>query len=413
VIFYPLALRILRDRWAAIVALALFAVSVLQVAYAHDARFYALMTLLAEVDLFLVLLVIQRPTIWRYLGLIIAWALSLYTNNMMGIYLLALAGAWLVLAGERTIRKRVLDVVVVSLGAATLYSPWIPILLAQSHALKGAFWIERPSLETLIRTLAVLAGVNDQGVGGWEFERISLACAIFFVFVVAGFMSRQTIRRATALGIFGLLPVFGVFLYSQIRQSIFVDRAFIPSSLIAPLIVALPFTSPVLRRGWIVISATVLVLIPSVLSLRENYVGEHRENWREVCNYIQARPVRRRLVVFVANEGELLYDYYARSGNYAPSSEMLGVPAEFFAIDPPRTMRRVRSEDDLAPLRAVLSGGGFDEVDLVESHYWWSDDGHLTLGFLEKQMVPIGEVEIDRIIVHQFEPGSRAAANPD
>src|ERR1700683_1496261 len=48
VIFYPLSMRILRDRWAAAVALALFAVSVLQVAYAHDARFYPLMTLLAE-----------------------------------------------------------------------------------------------------------------------------------------------------------------------------------------------------------------------------------------------------------------------------------------------------------------------------------------------------------------------------
>src|ERR1019366_1059896 len=41
VIFYPLALRVLRDRRAAVVALAIFAVSVLQVAYAHDARFYA------------------------------------------------------------------------------------------------------------------------------------------------------------------------------------------------------------------------------------------------------------------------------------------------------------------------------------------------------------------------------------
>src|SRR5665213_1403725 len=39
--FYPLATRVLRDSFAAATATGLFAVSVMQVAYSHEARFYA------------------------------------------------------------------------------------------------------------------------------------------------------------------------------------------------------------------------------------------------------------------------------------------------------------------------------------------------------------------------------------
>src|ERR1019366_10373325 len=104
--------------------------------------------------------------------------------------------------------------------------------------------------------------------------------------------------------------------------------------------------------------------------------------------------------------GEFLYDYYARAGNYAPSADLIGVPTDFFASDPPRTMRRVRVEADLGELQSVVSWEGFDEVDLVESHYWWSDEAHLTLGLLNRELVPIDEVEIDRIVVHRFRAGA-------
>jgi mannosyltransferase len=403
-IFYPLAIRVLRDRRVAVVALAIFAVSVLQVAYAHDARFYALMTLLAEMDLFLVLLAIDGPSAWKYFALIVAWALSLYSNNMMAVYLLALAGAWLVFPGHRSVRKRILDILLVSATTALLYLPWLPTMLAQSQSLRGDFWIDRPKGEALIRSLAVLAGVNHRGVGGWELQRISLACAGFLVFVVAGFISRQTIRRSIALAIFGLLPVLGIFMYSQVRQSIFVDRAFIPSTLITPLIIALPLTWQALRRWWINIAVAVLALTPGILSLRENYLGEHREDWRDVCNFVQADPVQRRLVIFVANEGELLYDYYARGGDYTPSANLTGAPMSFFASDPPRTMRRVRSRADLELLQRTLDREFFDEIVLVESHFWWSDEAHLALGLLSKSFILTDQAEFDGIMVHRFKP---------
>jgi mannosyltransferase len=406
-LFYPLAMRVLRDRGAALVALMIFAASVMQVAYAHEARFYALMTLLAEVDLLLVLWAIERPTSWQYPAIILAWGLSLYANNTMSIYLVGLAGLWLVFPRAQSFRRRVLDIAITSLGAAVLYLPWIPTILAQSRLLKGNFWIDRPTGETFIRTIAMLAGVNDRGVGGWEWQRIAVAFFGFLVFVAVGFCSRQTIRKAAGLTLFGLLPVAVIFIYSQFRQPLFVDRALIPTTLAAPLLIALPLTWNVIRR--MSVGVGVLVLIPCILSLRGNYLGEHPEDWREVCKYVQSSSARDRLVVFAANEGELLYDYYSHRGDYTSSPNITGVPADFFADDPPRTMRRVRSSNDLQSLQSQLSQHSFDEVILVESHYWWSDEHRLTLALLGQSYVPTEQAEFDGIIVHRFRPNARLA----
>jgi hypothetical protein len=108
------------------------------------------------------------------------------------------------------------------------------------------------------------------------------------------------------------------------------------------------------------------------------------------------------LIVFAANEGELFYDYYARGGDFSPLSNLLGLPAGFFAIDPPRTMRRVQSDADLAPLRSALADDRFDEVVVVESHPWWADPSNRIPDFLGRRMSRIQKREFTNITVYWF-----------
>ena len=89
-LFYPLAMKVLRDRLVAALALVLFAISFMQVEHGREARFYSMMALLGEIGLLLVLRALRGPAIWVYLALILTWAMSLYTNNMMAFYLLGL-----------------------------------------------------------------------------------------------------------------------------------------------------------------------------------------------------------------------------------------------------------------------------------------------------------------------------------
>ena len=91
----------------------LFSFSFMQIAYAHEARFYAMLTMLEAIDLYLVLLICDRSSPLRVAGVAIAWTCSLYTNNLMGVYLAFLAIAWMILAGGRPIGLRLRDATIV------------------------------------------------------------------------------------------------------------------------------------------------------------------------------------------------------------------------------------------------------------------------------------------------------------
>lgn len=464
-LYFPLAAVLLRDRVAVAVAVSLFAVTEMQVAYAHEARFYSLMTLLAEIDLLLVLMVLGRnrptrekpltpglrysedsdfratdtglprtsdpasvdhkPVLHRssralYAPLILAWSASLYTNNMMAIYLAGLAVAWLVLPGRRSLGGRVIDIAVVGGASALLYLPWLPTMLAQSAALKGRFWVEPPGLPIVLRTLALLCGVNEQAVGwNWRFgTAITALCALALTAIA---LARPSTRhRAAGLALFGLLPIAAIYLYSRLTQPIFMDRAFIPTTLVMPMLIVL---ATMRRTGaiagaiagandarsepprWLLPTVAMLCLILSALSLPRNYQGEHPEPWRDAIASVGSVSGNR-LIVFVANEGELLYDCYARGRDYSRSSRLIGVPRSFFATDPPQTMARVRRDADLDGLRAALAdNAALDEVVLVESHSSFSDPSHRVLELLKDRLPLIEQRQFAEISVYRFGRG--------
>jgi uncharacterized membrane protein len=412
-IFYPLALRLLRDRRAVAVAVALFAVCEMQVAYAHEARFYALMALLAEVDLLLVLSALDGPSVWKYAGLVMAWTASLYVNNIMAVYLAALGLAWLILPGRRSGRGRILDVAIVAGAAGLAFSPWVPAMLVQSRGIQGNFWAAAPSGHDLMKALSILAGVNLYRTRWFSGSGMTIAVWLLVAFIIIGVVRRQTARRTWGLIVFGLLPVLLIFVYSRIGQSIFMERAFIATTVVMPLLIAMPLTGlPATGRmnSWLCAAVAGLWLAPGVVSLQAKCLGEHPEPWREICQVVQreAGPQEaapRQLIVFVGNEGELLYDYYARRGDYAPDLDRQGVPAGFFALDPPRTMRRVRSDADLAGLKARLAAGDFGQVILIESHADWSDPNHWVLQWLRQERPLLDQRDFTGIGVYRFGVG--------
>jgi hypothetical protein len=448
------------------VAVAVFAFGYMQVGYAHECRFYAMMSLLGVADFYLVMLACQRSTPVRLLALAVCWSISLYLNNVMAIYLACLGIAWLLLPGSRPIRNRLIDAAIVTAVAAAAFAPWLPRVLAQSKALEGNFWPDTPDFWLVNRTIAVFAGVDER-----SFDRIDLpgfyrigpaldwlqvnafywiAFAITAGVLITAVFGRRW-RWPAALALLGVGPILIVFVYSLIGQSIFMDRAFMGSSFAVPLLVALPWTLrsplPVLRerRGdsataperarvrvssgveqtpahrdsvldyaaadlpmtrpglirlgrialhvWLVLLA--VMIAPSLWSQR---LSEHSEDWRTLSALAAPHPGHRQLTVFVANEGELLYDYYARHGDYTPSPDQTGTPADYFAIDPPHTMIRVKTDADVEALRHRLDRSDFDQVVLVASHRWFADHDDRTYRIVDGRYKLVDSWTTEKII---------------
>ncbi len=402
-LFYPLAMKLLRDRLIASLATVLFASSVMQVQHGREARFYSMMALLGEVGLFLVLAALEEPSIWVYLGLILCWAMSLYTNNMMLFYLGGLGVAWLVLPGRRSFWGRVGDLLIVSSGAAILYLPWVHTVMVQAKQVRGNFWAPAATRIVFVRTLIFLAGTNVDGLGTWNRYTTYVPCGCILIAVLAGLVRSETFRWAGGLVAFGLLPLVVAFLYSRLEQSIFIDRSFISRTVAVPLMLVLPLTW--LRRSagrWVVFACAPVLIVPGLLSLAGDRLTKAREDWRAISREIQSHPSDRQLVIFVGNEGELLFDYYARGGDYSPRGNLTGAPVDFFASNPPHTMQRVRTENDLDGLKELLAEREYDQVVFVESDPGFTDKHHLTRVFLDRTRLPIGAVAFDSVRVHRW-----------
>jgi hypothetical protein len=108
--------------------------------------------------------------------------------------------------------------------------------------------------------------------------------------------------------------------------------------------------------------------------------------------------------VFVANEGQLAFDYYARrSGAKANWSLETGAPGGFFELNPPQVLRQVKETADLAELAQRLNQQTFDEVVVIRSHPWWADPNDVVTNFLYDQYNEIGGRDFNGVMVTRWE----------
>jgi hypothetical protein len=140
--------------------------------YAQEARMYALMALLTTVATTCFVrayaLDARSPAARRpwLAGFSVSVAVALYTHNWALFFLVACAGAWLLLyrlAPPVRRRELVREGLLGFGGAVVLYLPWIPTTLYQA-AHTGAPWAQPPSFGALLRVPAQLFGSVPQVV---------------------------------------------------------------------------------------------------------------------------------------------------------------------------------------------------------------------------------------------------------
>jgi hypothetical protein len=182
---------------------------------------------------------------------------------------------------------------------------------------------------------------------------------------------------ALALCSVALLPPALVYLYSAVAEPVFVSRVFIASGAVVPLLVALPLAA---GRGIGIRIAGGLIALAlfglMCLSTTTLLATPLKEDWRGAYERVARLPASdRRLIVFVAVEGELPFAFYATHDKSRVAEPRTGVPGSFFDVDPPRTIRRVLSDADLKPLDEAMASERWDEIVLVLGHDDFSDPG--------------------------------------
>lgn len=415
-----IARRLLPSPAAVAAAACAMCLSFMQLWYAQEARAYAMMAFLA-IAAFDCLLrhLAARHRRWL-IPLPVLFAAAMYTHNMMAPYVLALLLAWLVLPSEHPWSRRIGEIAVVTLIAGLLYLPWAAWgLPAQMQMIRRGFWADPLKHGAVLSDIASLTGVQHYWSAANVFDRIHVHILdgrgpILMTMILLGasgllsvvFQQGPRRRRAIGLLIVALFPPLFVAIYSILRTPLFIDKLFLASATLMPIFALLPLAMPLSRRlfraAW---AGAAVLLFLSATTLYGYHIEGKKEQWRDVAAVVSALPPAHRLIIFVANDGQLPFDYYY---HYRRGDEVTGVPGGFFDLNPPRTMRRVMGPQDLAPLRSRLDANHFDQVVLLLAHQFWGDPHHLTRALIGQRFSLAGHLDFYDVSVEWYRTDPRA-----
>jgi len=383
-LFFLTARKVLRDRWSIALAMVLYAVSFLQVWYAQEARCYALLAFLSVGSIYWSLLCLEKRTALRLLGLAIFLTAGLYTHNIALFYLPGLGLLWLLYPSPRTLSARIKDGLIVGLLVLPLYLPWLSHLQGQVRRIQMGWWVATPRPQDLLETLSILLGFDVYNLqqifrsqfhtprlfGFWTWAPAVLA--VFLLCMWGGLLVARPAdrRKVLALVAYCLTPVLLVFGISHISNSIYLNRAFLGSCVLLPIVLCAPVAFQAGRRRMLFQAIVCLILVGTALSAFGYLRRERREDWRGVTLYLLQLPEKERLAVIVPDVGQILVDYYAKGmfKSYPPI-EMTGLLTNYIPPDPnleARSLERLDQGGDMSALLAqAMASGKYKEIDVV------------------------------------------------
>ncbi len=382
ILFSGLIARDLYGPRAALIAMALLAVSPFQVRYAQEARMYALLAAFAAIATWALIRWLARPN-YRHLVLLgLAQLATLYTHYFGAFVVLAhgLAVLWILL--RQRSRKDVSAHVpwrswfVTQLLVAAGFSLWVPNIIDRFGKLQGAFWIPEPTLPILYQSLFASWG---EAVFLAPLALLALAPAVArFIAPRLSSLLREPpstvaptvappIRGQLVLALVALLSVGLAYVLSHVSQPFFLTRYLIAAAVMATILIA-GGISRLGRRASVIFAAVFIAIqVPHVVA---NYESEGKERWSTVATHLREHAQPNDLIVLIPAWQAPAFGHHLTVGR-VPRIPFIGVkgraplahilarsPFPHRLTDAPVVWLVISTEaapDDVARVRAELS----------------------------------------------------------
>lgn len=300
---------------------------------------------------------------------------------------------------------------------AVLYLPWVSSLLTQVRHFGKGFWPPKPTVSHLLESLSVIAGFNLEYLQDVAVRFLPLSSHTAWVCVVGGVsllcaalmagglwrVSKLDGRANASLLLYCLLPILVVFVYSRIATPVFIDRVFINSSAVVPIVFAYPLAVQKGPKGRIFYGFLGIVLGATIALSGFGYLRyEEKEDWRGATSSLLRIPEKNRMIIFISSTSEILFDYYARrSPAMPPTVEKIGFPLSFYERFPPPP-KKITDASDINRLKLAVESKKYSEIDLVLSHEQGHDPNGLVFDYLNRAFVLQGEQRFNGIRIARF-----------
>lgn len=273
----------------------LFAVNPFVIAYAQEARVYALVALLTVIASLLFVRAIEGPTTGRWLVYALSAVALVYAHAVAGSVLIAHAIAFL-LRSPRPWRPALLGLGAAAIGLA-------PLALAVTRSGTGAFvWITMPQPGDLYPAVRDLAGGTDPLVAGFV---VATALAIW---AALRHRTDGPGRWALALSALLVLTPFVLTYAVSLLVPVFVPRYLLVAVPGMVLLAAAGIAT--LPRTWMAASATLLLVAACAPVLWTRYTTAQNEDWRGAGAIVSSRAAPGDAVVVEPGWGLPAFGYY-------------------------------------------------------------------------------------------------------
>lgn len=222
------------------------------------------------------------------------------------------------------------------------------------------------------------------------FQRSMGACLLGAALIAGGLWrtARAEKTRNFALLSHCLLPIFAIFALSRITTPVFIDRIFIASSAVFPIIFAFPLAAQKGRRGTVRVlysSLAILLAVATALSVVGFLRYQQKENYRGAISFLLAISESNRLIVFLSGGDKELFDYYSqRVPARVPGVVRTALRWSFLGQFPRPTGKAIDAID-ISRLKLWLARD-YSEVDLVLSRPQ-DDPNELILNYVDRVLV--------------------------
>lgn len=304
-LMYGLARELFDDK-TALSAAFITAIAPFHVQYSQETRMYALLglLLLAATGCFIKGWRIEatplpkvgwehyRAAVWQrrwWVAFGVLAALAMYTQQLAAFYLVALGLVPFVTRRWDKAQGVMLGTVV----AVIVYLPWLVNLPGQFQKVQSYYWIEKPGLGALLRTMFSFLVVNlDIPQEAFLPALVGAAfLAVFLIVQIIVYLRRRGKRERNPLLFvvwLAILPVGLMWLVSQV-QPLYLERALLPSALMMYLLLAWMFSRSGLPRPIAVVMGMVgfgLVIVG--LSYQYTWATFPNSPFPDALTYIRA-----------------------------------------------------------------------------------------------------------------------------
>jgi len=314
----------------ALTAAMLLAIAPFHVEFSQEARGYSLLVLLSLLSFDFLLGWFRKKGWASALGYVLATGLALYTHPYAFLIPAAQAPVWAfhIMEQRRSWRSELAWWAVLTAGVALVFVPILPTFLRAAEGVSRGFWIQRPVLGDVWRTVSDFAGRSR-----WSLASLGVTVLIGVAAMIA-YEGEHRFRAKIYLA-WWWLPILAAFAFSSLAFSVYQAKYLIFASI--PLYIMAAEGIARLEHRWLKLLALGLVLASSVQPLAAYYRRPKIEEWRGLAEHIREKAGKNDLILVYE---ENVYDDMTR-------------PLDYYLSD----TGRVRAIEGVSDVRSARAGG--------------------------------------------------------